>query len=747
MMSFIKFLAVLLLLTYFQVGHCQLSSNQTTAEHEYRLLLLTPYPRIYDKIEFGLAISDTLKKEIDLFFNANTKKGLNPFNRNDINLELSVYKADSLVRKSFGFYYEEMEVDSIRNEWVNIGTELPFRFRFSCEQNTEYKLKLKVIIRDQLLFSDSTWVRVHENDHQGFLERGRYNKHFRFSRSKKSFVGVGQNIPWLQWVKWDEPHLRAGPKQFEQYMTSLNAFNASDGNFTRLVFAPWSFQLEFEALGNYHNAMGQAFALDRALNFMETNEIYTIICALLHTPLVELREGSDGEKMSWKNYCYNVAANKQSVLAKEEISDVNHPIDFYRSEEAKYHQKNYFRYLISRWGYSSAIAAWQLVSEQDETASYRDEKLEEKIVDHTENRKIIAEWNHEMLAYIQNDLFDFHLLGTSLIGGMGESKNLWQPGLYEDSLVDFHGFHNYYYNFPGMQHSRNGNLLIRYETISSLNSGFQFGKENVKTLQDNLFIYDESGYILTENAEYRPGVQNDPTSSFNRCIDFQFKQDLWFYLTSGAAVAGLDWWNEHDPIRHAAWAYYFPVMQKFIADIDFEKVNYSKIRRGKESYPIIAQRWPEKDKDIKRSNGGTYKNDELIESYTLISENGDQGFGWMNNRSVNVFNLIDSFPCLEAMLDGNEPFGKQVLFYAKDADGLGSPIAIQDEESFIKVRFLSPFTKMKILFYSTTTGEVIQEKMDRVSAFGVLKINCPELVYGKNPDVSYKFWNAKKEWQ
>jgi hypothetical protein len=161
------------------------------------------------------------------------------------------------------------------------------------------------------------------------------------------------------------------------------------------------------------------------------------------------------------------------------------------------------------------------------------------------------------------------------------------------------------------------------------------------------------------------------------------KQDLWFTLSSGCAVAGLDWWNQDEVKRYDMWKKFYPAILKFTENIDFEKVDYTAVRDVKGT-PVIAQRWPLTEKEIKQSTNSAYGKDDLVEAYIQVSSDQSQGYGWMSNRSVNWYNMVDEYPCLKSLLEGSSPYHQAYISKPVEDDLAEDPIDIDADTYFIK---------------------------------------------------------------
>lgn len=708
----------------------------------------------FEKVEFGIRLPKEVIFKIESFLTGTgeTSSGLNPFDRNDIDIEAAFIHDGRTVKRNEGFYFQEFRRDLGNNRWREDTTSYPFRIRHAPEFTGKYKVDVLINIRGLSIIYVSTEFFVEPSDNPGFLEQGAHNKHMRHSKTKESFVGVGQVIPWVVYDDWYHTDEAAGPVNFMVMYNSFRKLSQSGGNFTRMVAAPWFMQLEWEALGNYEPKMGQAWEFDRMNDRLQELDIYFIFCALLHTPLESrpFNEETETPGISWEEYCYNENDRTRTKIASEEKLTCSKPADFYDNEQALDHQKNYFRYFVARWGYSTSLAGWQLMSEADQTCAYRDEVAEDgTIIDNSENRAKVNRWTNTITQYMRSDCDDAHLKSISFITGRNYSSHMWDPTIYELNELSFVGLHDYLFETaPSLQSVRNRNLIKRYESVTNLGVGLINGVIEHPTFQKNMFIYDEFGHVVAIPREYHGDGTYDanPVTSYNSCADFSFKQDLWFTFSSGCAVAGLDWWNEHDPSRQKMWGRYFKGLNEFKKDIDFENVNYTRVREAKgEIY--IAQRWPLRKKDIERSNQSSYRKSDELEAYIQIDSLGNQGFGWMMNRSFHRGNLIDSMPCIADMAKGEGEFSKPYLYIPVDDDEVATPITIEEDDAYIRVYELKPRTDYTIDFYDTESGKVIKTVTEKSSFGGVLKITSPEMKPSVRYDLAFKFYDVTLGWK
>jgi len=709
----------------------------------------------FQKVEYGVKLPTAINDRIVSFLTQDDATGtLNPFNRHDVDITATFHKMiengrSRQVKSVDAFFYEEFRRDLGNNKWRNDTTSFNFRIRFSPEEVGDYEVQISVAIDGAELAEMESTFKVMASEHKGFLEQGKNYKHLRYSKTKKSFTGVGQVIPWALYEDWYHTDKASGPVKFMPFYQAFNKLHSSGGNFTRFIAAPWFMQLEWEALGNYQPKMGQAWEFDRMNERCTELDIYYMFCGLLHSPLEALHEGKSSvvPGVSWESYCYNGADSTPAEVASEPKLNTIKPVDFYSDETANDHQKNYFRYLVSRWGFSTALAGWQLMSEADQTCEYRDYKLEDgTIKDCSENRAKVSAWTGNMVNFMREECDDVHPKSISIITGRNYSSHLWDKTMFEHENIEFFGLHDYIFEMdPPSKNIRNRNLVMRYETVTNLGAGLADGEVQHPEFHKKMFIYDEFGHVSTVPRKIPEDQHDDAVKAMNNCLDFNFKQDLWFTLSSGCAIVGLDWWNEHMPQRHAMWDKYFRGITKFSEDIDYEGVDYTTVRERK-GFVYIAQRWPLTKKAIDRSNVKPYRKSDKVEAYIQVDSLGTQGFGWMSNRSFHWANLVDSIACLQPIVNGTKPFDKSYMLTPIDDDLVEKPIMIGEKEAFIKVYNVQRKATYTVDFYDTESGEVIETRSVR-SRGGTLKIFAPKMKPSERYDVGFKFYDSERGWK
>lgn len=704
----------------------------------------------FEKVEFGVKLPASLEHRMRAFLRNDERiqDRINPFDRHDIDITTTFQVNGEVEKIVDAFYFEEYRRDLANNSWRQDTTSFPFRVRFSPATAGFYTVEVAIEAKGFPRVEASFQIFVEPSEHKGFLERGSNYRHFRYTKTKESFYGVGQVIPWAEYEDWTDTGKESGPVKFMPLYQAMRNLSNAGGNFTRFIAAPWFMQLEWEALGNYQPKMDQAWEFDRMNDRCDELKMYYIFCALLHAPF----ESKEDDKQTtpgvrWEDYCYNDADRSPSKYACKDKLGLKEPVDFFSNDAAFDCQQNYFRYLVSRWGYSTSLAAWQLVSETDQVHNYRDEKdANGNVIDHSDVRKKVNIWAGKMAKYMRQECNDPRPNSISFILGKEYSSYMWDPDIFKYDEMEFIGLHDYVLETElPTKNIRNRNLIQRYGSVNVLSVGLDYGRLWHPEFQKKMYIYDEFGQTVVIPRKWPEDKDDDPVVDYNNCTDFMFKQDLWFTLSSGCAIAGLDWWNEDEPLKHKQWDKYLPGMVRFIKDIDYERRNYAQVRQKKRMY-YIAQRWPFSQKDIERSNSRNYRRSDKLEAYIQVDSLGKQGFGWMANRSFHRGNLVDSMECLAALTNGTKPFDRPYLYEPADNDVVDKPITIEERGAFIKVYNVARRTRFKVDFYNTETGEVITTRTFRSSGGGTLKIFSPIMIPSEHYDFGFKFYDEELGW-
>jgi len=381
--------------------------------------------------------------------------------------------------------------------------------RFTPVNAGPYRYSVSARAGDFSLSSREYSLNVTPAAGNGFLKRCAKNRNYLMFDPGRPFFGIGHNIAWLS---------NSSPKLFNRYFSLLAA---AGGNISRIWMCDWSFPLEREKPGKYNAS--EAKKLDKTIQAARENGIYIFLCLDTYGSLMEER-GMWGEGR-WKDNPYNAA---NGGPCKE-------PADFFTDPEAKRLYRNRLRYIVSRWGYSTNILAFELWNEYNAP----------------------VEWTKEMAAYIKAIDPAGHLVTTSLgypYGTLFDSSLIW-----EIDDIDIVTFHHY---GTGAETD-----IISPLTQKSLAYGERYSKP---------FIVSEFGIDFgKDDKNYDP--RGKGTALHN---------SLWASLVSGSMGTAMNWW--HDTYVRPAGLYgHYAALSDFASGIDWcsEKIEHPRVSAVKSKLP------------------------------------------------------------------------------------------------------------------------------------------------------------------
>ena len=224
------------------------------------------------------------------------------------------------------------------------------------------------------------------------------------------YVPVGANLAWAP----DEK-----PDTVGYYEQAFPAFAKANLNWMRIWMAHWD-GLNLDWLpprmgpsprpGYLSEDVAEAW--DRIIGLAEDNGVYVQV-VLQHHGQVTTESDSNWDKNPWN------AANPGGFLKS--------PEDFFTDPNARVITLLKYRYIVARWGWSTAVVSWELFNEVHWTDSFRHGREAD-----------VARWHSAMASGIR--LIDVygHLITTStenLHSPIYEKMDYYQPHLYAANLV------------------------------------------------------------------------------------------------------------------------------------------------------------------------------------------------------------------------------------------------------------------------------------------------------------------------
>ncbi|MCX8011100.1 MAG: DUF5060 domain-containing protein, partial [Ignavibacteria bacterium] len=303
-----------------------------------------------------IALYDKFELTIDL-----SAQFLNPFDPNQINLKAIFISPTSKEFTVYGFYYQDY-IRSGPPETLKVNGQPVWKIRFTPNEIGKWSYKLSCTDTTGT-FNDSTrnFLCI-ASQNRGFIRKSN-NNYFKYDDGSQ-FFAIGLNLGWYDSLQ----------KTFS-YQKWMDELSVNGGNYFRAWMAHWNFAIEWNntGLGNYTNRLERAYQLDWILDYAKEKGIYIQLCLVPHGHF------STTTNPEWHTNPYNYLLG---CPCKE-------PSDFFTNQTAKNYFKGLLRYIISRWGYSPNLMAWELFNEVDFVDNYNAKKIE------------VSNWLIEMANFIK----------------------------------------------------------------------------------------------------------------------------------------------------------------------------------------------------------------------------------------------------------------------------------------------------------------------------------------------------------
>lgn len=479
----------------------------------------------YERMELGVNLHDSVQKQIQAFLRKEMNgRELNPFNPEDMDIKASFYFEENgewtLKNDIYAFFYEEFKrntesPDPNEWKWSKLKTHDNFRIRYTptLPGKWRFKVNIKIKGRDVLTLGEYQFS-CQASDKPGFVKvspGGRY-----LELGGKSFLPIGQNLPKptcyyqkdsLGNIIYDEyncskcecagyeewcPHLKhlpINPNAYMTYLKELEKLRNAGANYYRVFIFPHTYEIEYDKLGDYSSRMNVAWELDRVFETSEQLGLKVHFNLFLGYPVSKAHYGVK----AWDWYADDQYDKGYAYMHELGLKE---PIEFLTNPEAKKQYKNRLRYIISRWGYSTAIAIIEMMSE-----------INNKFGEYPQE---IYQWHAEMTRYIKEELgHTNHLIAVNYDGAKPNEErgdlSFSLPGV--DVIT--HNIHRV--------NTRRKELQDAYKTFAYHNKPFFFSE---------IGTGDTEIEVCDNNAEWI--------------------KDVWMTMFSGTCSSGINWNEQHN---------------------------------------------------------------------------------------------------------------------------------------------------------------------------------------------------------
>lgn len=379
----------------------------------------------FEKVEIGIALPPSLQKAVDRFLGQHgatdsSNFRLNPFLEWELKIQAVFTHASGTASRTVdAFYYRDFERNERENKWIGKTTGYPFRVRFTPTQSGDWQVELRVSVQqisEQALTQKSAFE-VIDKGKPGFVHI--HPNHKNLERDGKIIFPVGNNFPFpindnnMLWS--GNPKDQLNTTVWANYTNDIRNYGEQGGKFIRILLSPSSSDIEFEKPGNYYDRLNFAWEIDQVVSTCTEKDMLIQFNMLLHTPIMISGDYgqfawdfSDFWPHNWNDARASYGYQKRFGLEK--------PSDMANNVTALQYLAQRYRYIISRWGYSTQISLFEILSEpwhMNEHAYNHDVPYDSPGEKGDEARKAVQKLQTYLAAYIKKELgHTDHLIGT-----------------------------------------------------------------------------------------------------------------------------------------------------------------------------------------------------------------------------------------------------------------------------------------------------------------------------------------------
>jgi hypothetical protein len=556
---------------------------------------------------------------------------INPYDPQHISVDVVLFRPSSpnnngIIR--YGFYYRDVTINNTNTNWNPPAyADKEWRVRFAPDETGVWTGFANIYVGGVLVEARKAFsFNVVNSSNKGYIQKGPNPKYLQYSGSGGTYIPVGNQFAGIPSTEisgctgvpncsFPGDH-RLGFKVIADMNKFVNAlaYTPTAGNATRIIMSPWNFQIEYERLGNYDTRQIEMATLDNFINLLEQKNVKLTLAetsnGLNHSPDWQSPDGSF--KDGWDGNPYNGSISSQTAYPNYQykglagvytIDDLLNPANPSYATFIQL-QKNRWRYIESRWGYSTAVSTYELMNELDVITRKEWSPSKNEFIDVDDywqhaggsREPRFAAWLTTMAQYLKQDLKTKHLVTASYVG-----------------LNDYNLF-----KVPNL-----GPMVSQIFSSPYVDVVSAHGYASAEFMQRMYF-----NHLPAANPAYptKPFCYNEMDDAVyyvtDACTDIQIHNYTWSGMFSGSMGPGLTWSSDHyltgnTPLYGVTNSYTgeyeknYPALNSFIGQIDFQNTAYS-------SYSSL---------------GAT----PAHEVFYMVDLAKQRAFGWAHNRSFNVF--------------------------------------------------------------------------------------------------------------
>ena len=538
------------------------------------------------------------------------------------------FMIDSLPQPKNGRYYTDDEYINLGG-WRKLENLYPFHVRFAPPKAGNYQLQVQIQTARDSFLSLKYEFYVEESDNHGFVKVADNNRFLELDGN--GFYPIGMNTPWPETAPEFDSTLFSYnivkdqnktffrpemyrvnglcvPRVYQKYKEIWSKMVENGVNSVRTIMNPISTEIEWEKLGDYTNRLNQAQEMDELLEFAESNNLFIHWDLAIHFTfkfnVYYITQWDWIDDDGTPSYCYKKAFNLEK------------PIDFFTNESAKKYYKQRLRYILARWGYSTNISAFEIISEISNIGSTADDND----AFYQKNTQVYQDWQLEMGNYLKS-LYNgkTHLLTASYSGEMSQKDSTFFKG----KTYDFMTSNVYDFGTTDFASFFVKNVAKRFLNESDQDvSGNPYNVRCGEGLGNKVCNFNIKPLMFSEA---------EPIENRNNCSSssVEINRSQWQSLFSGLA-ASFSWTNWYQTSNYSMYGQ----MLKWISTVDFIHGDWHPgASELMESDSL--KRW-NYNESFAESMDATWRKADI--SY-LRSGDKYNAIGVLTNKTYNIFNI------------------------------------------------------------------------------------------------------------
>lgn len=661
----------------------------------------------FNKLELGVELPESTLKAVNAFLNKEKVPGnqkLNPFLEWQLDVEAHfTHEASGEKQRVEGFYYADYTINQKTNDWDFKKTNYPMRIRFAPTKSGKWNCEVTLKVRQTLLNkSENISFNVVESNSKGFVSV--HSNKRNLQRAGEIIFPVGNNFcaPDDEVVAYhnlknpelepDKLNKAATPNSWQIYLDRVEDYYKQGGKYIRTIQTPWSNAIEFEEKGNYFNRLHYAWEQDRLIELSEKYDGLILFNFMMQEAFMNFGDYYFYD-WDWDHYNYFKEWDKNDrypVYGYNDRPGKKQPHEMFLIEDDLKHHEQRTRYYVARYGYSTSIYEFEILSEPYHLDQFWSETNSQEpylFPDHPLHKEVVRALNNyqnRISKYIKVDLDH-----KNQLVGINTTGPAWRP---DGFIVLDSSLYSPHVDIIGMNpYSSAPNRYIISKSQKKGNNGFDDGENSYAKMINDYFVLFNKPIIISEGG---------PSENFLVCSDYS---DIMIDNQSIQMMgfAGYHLWNGFRPHEIKLWT-------SILSSLKLSQ-NYL--------IPVFSQgdgKWVQgrQKSKLNRSDDTAIK-----ETQYYIASNQSKAVGYVRNLTENYFtSKIDSVCNDPYYVPNNMAFKSKVNFKWTDGskkDRL-SIEGLQRKESYT-VTWLSNGKEIsKSTFKSSRKGTWILEYPDLI---------------------------------